>query len=646
MEFLNENEIEQIIINYVIKEKNNYAILFDGAWGCGKTFFVKNKIIPEIDKETNKKSIYVSLYGLNDIKEIDRQIYFGILEKMVPDNKKINFIKKGGNIVIEGYKIINKAIGSKLPIVSSENITSIISLFKNIEEYVLIFDDLERCNILPNMVLGYINKFVEHKNCKTIIVANQKEISKVSILDNIEIKYLVALDKRIDFKDSKKDTFSEAFGLKDTKQEDNKIEVNDLKKRLEKIFNENIQYNQIKEKLIGNTIYYKPNLEEVLINIVNIDIKEKYIKKFVLKYSRELIQLLESERHINIRTLRIAINKFVQVIYIINNIEIENGEIAEEVLYNVLIYTLYSTIRNKTGQKEFEWEEFSEYGEKYIGRKNIIAFKFIDKLVNKGALNSENVKCVISDYLKNLKMEGSNLDDPLNKLLTYWELEDEIIIGALDDLVEKIERNEYQLEQYPRIIAVVMRIKNIGFDSKYLDKIVELMKENIKVIDAKQSRFEEFGVMLNSEAESIEYNSIMQPIRNALEIQSGKNREEKINDIFSTGDGWGERFCNYCDNEKNRSLTDRKFAEILDIDKILKVIDKSNVEDISNFRRQLNSIYSFSNINEYYKGDIENLSRFKEGLQKYKLEKYGKTKVANIKWLIQDIESVLEKLNR
>lgn len=93
MEYLKENEIEQIIINYITKEKSNYAILLDGAWGCGKTFFVKNKIIPKID-ETTKKSIYVSLYGLSDIKDIDKQIYFGILEKLSPNNKKIDIIKK------------------------------------------------------------------------------------------------------------------------------------------------------------------------------------------------------------------------------------------------------------------------------------------------------------------------------------------------------------------------------------------------------------------------------------------------------------------------------------------------------------------------------------------------------------------------
>lgn len=643
MKYLKENEIEQIIVDYILKEKNNYAILLDGDWGSGKTFFIKNKIIPKIYDETKKKSIYISLYGINDIKEIDRQIYFEIIEKIAPENNKINFIKKCGNVCITGYKVVNKAIfKNKFPMVNSEDITSIISLFSNIKNYILIFDDLERCNIQPNIVLGYINRFVEHKNCKCIIVANQKEISMANILDNIEMKYLVALDKRIKFQDKKKDILSQSFGIKNEKND--VIEASDLRNRIEEIFNENIQYEQIKEKLIGNTIYYKPNLDDVLKNIIENDIEEKKIKNFIFKHSKEIIRVLEDERHINIRTLRIAIDKFAKIMNIVKDIRIDDNELLKEISYNMLMYTVISTVKNKTGQKEQYWEKFSEYSDIYVGRKRIVAFKFIDGLVNNGALNKENVENVINDYIENLKMEGNNLNDPLNKLREYWELEDEVLINNIKELVDKLEKNEYKLEQYPNIVALFIKITNIGFDKSYLEKISKLMKNNIKVTEIKHSKFDEFGVSIHSEAESVEYNSIMQPIRKLLEMQSGKNREEEINDIFFTGDGWGERFCNYCENEKNRALTEKKFAKLLDIDRILMVINESNVKDISYFRRQLNSIYNFSNIYEYYKDDIENLNKLKKGLQKFKLDKYGKTKAANIRWLIGDIENILKKL--
>src|SRR5690606_22201504 len=41
---------------------------------------------------------------------------------------------------------------------------------------LFIFDDLERCDLPINRVLGYINEFVEHEDRKVIIIANEKEI--------------------------------------------------------------------------------------------------------------------------------------------------------------------------------------------------------------------------------------------------------------------------------------------------------------------------------------------------------------------------------------------------------------------------------------------------------------------------------------
>ena len=84
MKYLKENEIEQIIVDYIMKEKNNYAILLDGDWGSGKTFFIKNKIIPKIYDETKKKMLeiiitrkYCPLLEKQDFKNVDFVIVKG-----------------------------------------------------------------------------------------------------------------------------------------------------------------------------------------------------------------------------------------------------------------------------------------------------------------------------------------------------------------------------------------------------------------------------------------------------------------------------------------------------------------------------------------------------------------------------------------
>lgn len=44
------------------------------------------------------------------------------------------------------------------------------------DNFILVFDDLERCELKKEEVLGYINYFVEQDNIKTLIVSNEDEI--------------------------------------------------------------------------------------------------------------------------------------------------------------------------------------------------------------------------------------------------------------------------------------------------------------------------------------------------------------------------------------------------------------------------------------------------------------------------------------
>lgn len=44
------------------------------------------------------------------------------------------------------------------------------------DNFILVFDDLERCELKKEEVLGYINYFVEQDKIKTLIVSNEEEI--------------------------------------------------------------------------------------------------------------------------------------------------------------------------------------------------------------------------------------------------------------------------------------------------------------------------------------------------------------------------------------------------------------------------------------------------------------------------------------
>lgn len=55
-----------------------YAVLLKGKWGCGKTHFINHWIDAYKGNPTTEQvleSIYVSLYGLSDTKQITTAIY-------------------------------------------------------------------------------------------------------------------------------------------------------------------------------------------------------------------------------------------------------------------------------------------------------------------------------------------------------------------------------------------------------------------------------------------------------------------------------------------------------------------------------------------------------------------------------------------
>lgn len=68
---LTDDEIINIILKYIDENIYNYAVMIDGEWGCGKTYFVRETLIPAIaeneEDETRRwkaaRSIYVAIWS-------------------------------------------------------------------------------------------------------------------------------------------------------------------------------------------------------------------------------------------------------------------------------------------------------------------------------------------------------------------------------------------------------------------------------------------------------------------------------------------------------------------------------------------------------------------------------------------------------
>jgi hypothetical protein len=107
------------------------------------------------------KYVYMSLFGIATRDEIDNALFQALYPWVGSKAAKI-----GGRI----FKTALKYGGIQTDL----QLSDVISKFN---PRIYIFDDLERCEMSVNKVMGYINKFVEHDGCKVVIVANEEEIA-------------------------------------------------------------------------------------------------------------------------------------------------------------------------------------------------------------------------------------------------------------------------------------------------------------------------------------------------------------------------------------------------------------------------------------------------------------------------------------
>jgi hypothetical protein len=140
----------------------HYAVLLNGAWGIGKTFLLK-KFLKEFF-EDESSYVYVSLYGLSRIDDIDEALFQAIYPVLG----------------WKSTKLTGRAVKAALKFFKIEPDIKITDVLSKAGEKVYIFDDLERTSLPIDSVLGYINAFVEHDGCKVIIVANENEISEAA----------------------------------------------------------------------------------------------------------------------------------------------------------------------------------------------------------------------------------------------------------------------------------------------------------------------------------------------------------------------------------------------------------------------------------------------------------------------------------
>lgn len=82
---MTEQQIKEEVLRYIDDSLYNYAILIDGEWGCGKTYFITHVLSQEIKKQEEGKEKprtikYISLYGCKTMNDVQENIAWSFAE--------------------------------------------------------------------------------------------------------------------------------------------------------------------------------------------------------------------------------------------------------------------------------------------------------------------------------------------------------------------------------------------------------------------------------------------------------------------------------------------------------------------------------------------------------------------------------------
>lgn len=641
-QLLSDDELTKMILDYLNETIYNYAILIDGQWGSGKTYYIEEKLLDSIEKnEGNKgkeesknckarKPIYISLYGIKSVSEISGQLYMNIIKDNTQmSTKLLGKVTSACKAVNDVAKLFGKGVD-----INSENINDIFEKFTDINKYILIFDDLERCECDINEVLGYINNFVEHEGVKVIIVANEAEIGKQNIAENLELKYLLAINSSLVFDETNK-----------VRNEDkNNITLEELKNRTNFLFGKNIIYNEIKEKLIGVTIKYDPDISDVLENMITKKFDRYEIKTNLLKKIPEYIEYMNKKNHKNLRTFQFFLAKVSQLF---KQVEVSNYQAKDFVINSLLDNCFKLSIQYKNGEYIDTWDNLEEYGYKFIDKKNkydcVFVFRFMDNFIINNILDVFKAKDVLDECHTEFVQSQKNPDSSLNKLESCWYLISESeILDLILQVIESLRRNEYSVKTYSRIIRIFVELSLIGFEEKYLNKVMELMIHNIDSNNIYEYIDSTIILSEKNEKFNVKFKELFSIIKGRMELKKNKTEKIAIESCFDM-EKWVEKLQCYVDENKNIICFQEGFLLSFDNKLLTDKLLTSTPSELMRLRQIMYAIYESNGYTEILTKDMNKLNELNEFLSVMDISKYDKIQAMHLNYLKNELSEIYNK---
>ena len=645
-------DLVESILDYVRADYTDYAIMINGEWGSGKTYFWNNKIKNKIDSMQfngkQYKTIYMSLYGISNLEDISKKIFIETTQLMDKNLKK--YMNQHEEASIPEYAKTGLDMANLFGVSASEGKIDYDEFFST-DDKILCFDDLERANVDVIDILGYINNFVEHDHIKTIIICNEKELSTKIKSSNLEMKTFIAtyiLDKEGELKDN------------------NKPMVEKIKDQIENVFDKANDYERIKEKLIGETFEYAPKFDYIINGILARYDDDKDLERFFRSNINLITSSFKKSGTRNLRILKHALKDFQRIYQVTTK---RYPDISNRVIQTMLIFTIAISFEIKAGKvakdkfvdiksneeykailvssrvfmdnKQFYIKEFDN-NYYYNFKAEYRFFKFIEYYVRTRIFDMKLLK----NDMEEIQNTGENRSIPSYKrLLTeeYWKIPDEEFLRVINEIIEEVKDEKVNLVDLVKLyfyFSYFSKKNLIPYEIKTLKTIFEKSMEQV----AESSNYcdnidEELGkIAIGQEKDDTE--EILNKFYKLNEQQKERKLNQKAEEIFK------------CIPMKMEQFYDRFDKECMEVP-IFKYYEPRNVFQRLMYSSNEDLVIIKDKMIKRSDLYVENLIDEKENLMKLKIiiDEYIKDKTTSIKIVMLEefskgLKEIVEKYDK
>lgn len=657
--------VEEYLRYYCGLKNPGYAVLLKGDWGSGKTWFIKNFLPQNQDESSpsnirrprclsrlwrdikgiflwkqNKgslpaakqlKSLYVSLYGKTTFFEIEEDFLRELHPVLASRGMKL-VGKIVSGLIKTSIKVDLNSDGKEEFTLNSQIPGLNLSDFRiDIKERVLVFDDLERCQIDIADLLGYINFLVEHEGYRVIIIANEEEIFKKENHEENKhkaIKYAIVKEKLIGQIFDISPDFSGAFEgflgrLK--QQEGSEQEKESLQKSLE-----------------DNKPFIKPFigllLQEHQCNNLRI------LKNILYDFRRIFLALPEEAQKSSSALLSVLQN------LVFFRVHIDKGILKPSEIRNLHQYSYREDADEPAKGRKGRNEEVQENDaiqtrSKMLKSHRSLSFMqpFIDNdwwqdVFSKGAIDENKLKKLFED-----SPFSSKKKDNWQRFINFPDLTDDEFDQVLQSVMDDYAAFKFEdIEVVKHIVSTLLRLAKEGLYEKSEDEVLQQGRDYVDQMESiRQWNLEKRRLYDGSDAyagfyftkrDNPKYKDFVMYIQSKKEEAIEKNIGSDVGNLLSL---MKENVSQFSINIRDASSIYVGFPILQHVDpeQFLKMVESITPED----RRQV--FYSIKERYMHYANQTEELGflrKLKELMEKRVQERQGRLSSFTFKLLIKN----------